>query len=102
MIGSSITTLGTQSTLPPLAMAWERMTMSNVIYPMSLIAPYRRKADQWRRHASLTHQCRFVQIAETYDTLADHIERVGRRWVSNSVRKATRSEREARNAKMID
>jgi hypothetical protein len=52
--------------------------MFNVIYPMSLILPSRRKADQWRRHASLMHKSdtkwRFVvQVAETYDVLADNI-----------------------------
>jgi hypothetical protein len=75
-------------------MVWERTIMSNVIYPMSLIAPYRRKADEWRRHASLMHKSdlkwRFVQVAETYDMLANNIERAGRRWLSNSVGKATR------------
>jgi hypothetical protein len=30
--------------------------MSNVIYPMSLVTRYRRKADETRRHAALMRQ----------------------------------------------
>jgi hypothetical protein len=68
--------------------------MSNVIYPMSLIDRYRRRADEWRRRASLTSKSdlkwRLVQVAETYDALADKVEMVaGRRWLANSIGRTT-------------
>jgi hypothetical protein len=68
--------------------------MSNVIYPMSLVCRYRTKAEEKRRHAALMGKSdlrwRILQVAETYDALADNIERVaGGRWLADPAGKVT-------------